>query len=201
MPSPTHCVDCGKKLKSMYRSMDDGDICDPCYWKRIERGKRGVKTWMYLHREEIGLVGIPIEVIEYCSQAFGSWSWDLKDVGYHIAYSPVETRKIPIGPALLKYGTACGMIGNKFNIDAVKFLVDHSAEGFIVAEVELPDMICNMAVKWKDDNGEKVIDGDGDLIPERDHWSYQFTDLVYGFGGSLRPDCVDYDGWDTFESE
>ncbi len=149
---------------------------------------------MYLHRDEINAKDIPIEVIKYCSQAFDDINTG--KYGYGIGWTPTETRKIPIGPALRKYGTICGGGGNRFSTEAIKFLVKHSNSEFVVAEVMLPDEIQNMAVRWKQPKDAVVP-----TISYRDKLSDDFSDLVHDFDGSLRPDYSNYDGWDTFESE
>lgn len=187
MSLPTHCEDCGKKLPSMFRRTRTGAICPPCSEKRQEKFKEDIKNWIENHRKKMNMQDIPFRVVEYCSQAFVNINNNT--FGYNVPYEPTETKRIKISN-LKDYGTTCGSVPNKFSSESIKFISKNTDVDFIIAEVVEEKTIQNMTIKWN----ETVED-------KREEISDKFNDLVYGFGGSLRPDYMNYEGWDTFESE
>ena len=225
LASYSHCSRCGGSLAGKaYWLVVDGwsgntqqALCARCKTIHFDESGKRVRTWMYLHREEMGMQDIPFDVVKYCSQSFHNIN--ANTIGYDVPWNKVETQRIKI-PSLSFYGTTCGANDNRFNGLTLRYLEAHSREDFIVAEVvyeaenpylaskdieelgrrrnvslsvqelEAPMTLQNMAIRWKET----------DPIT-RESLSDRFRDLVYGFGGSIRPDYMDYDGWDTFESE
>lgn len=160
---------------------------------RQSKRNRAVNTWMYLHREEIGLPNVPIRVIKYCSQAFddintGQFGYDTaKRWGQNSItevirdFTRLDTHNQPV-----------------FDDDLVlAMLKAYSGVDFVIAEILIEDpsvdkygTIMNLAVHW---------DTDDELL--RTILSDALAGYVSSTTGYLRPDYSNIDGWDTFESE
>lgn len=159
----------------------------------MDRRKR-VNTWMYLHREEIGLGIVPIGIVKYCSQAFDDINTGR--FGYDVAqrWGGNSITEV-IRDFNNKLDTNNQLI---FETDTVHDMIKkYSGVDFVIAEMRIEDpsvdkngTIMNLAVHWN--TNDKLL---------RQILSDALTGYVASTTGYLRPDYSNDGGWDTFESE